>query len=453
MRINKKNEGKMSGMGSIFFALAFVLLIGFVNAANLSFSPSSQIVGIGVNFDVNVSVSNVTELYSYQFDLAYNSSVLQYVNMTLGPFLGSDGASVYELPLNLTPGLIKNYGATRMGTLSGVNGSGVVAKVRFRSLIVGISNLTILNDLFYDSALINPIVYTKQNGSVTVMNCDVDNDTFYSATCGGTDCNDTSPLEYPGQTWWNDIDRDRYGNGTSLVQCLRPLNYNVTAELIATTGDCNNNNAAINPGATEICNGVDDNCVGGIDEGVQLTFYRDFDTDTFGNPTNTTLACSVPGGYVTNNTDCNDTNILERPGQTWWNDIDRDRYGNGTSLVQCLRPLNYNVTAELIATTGDCNNNNVNINPGVAENTSFLTCTDLLDNNCNVLVDMAELSCVLSTYDLNNDGFVNVADLSMAAMSFGAAGCADPSWCSRRDVNHNTFVNIQDLGLIGIHFT
>ncbi|MBU1004679.1 MAG: PKD domain-containing protein, partial [Nanoarchaeota archaeon] len=47
--------------------------------------------------------------------------------------------------------------------------------------------------------------------------------------------------------------------------------------------DCNDANTSINPGATEICNGIDDNCDTQIDEGVQLTFYRDFDTDTYGN--------------------------------------------------------------------------------------------------------------------------------------------------------------------------
>ena len=37
---------------------------------------------------------------------------------------------------------------------------------------------------------------------------------------------------------------------------------------MATSGDCNDNNAAVNPGATEVYNGVDDNCDGNIDEGV-----------------------------------------------------------------------------------------------------------------------------------------------------------------------------------------
>ncbi len=43
------------------------------------------------------------------------------------------------------------------------------------------------------------------------------------------------------------------------------------------TTDCDDENSAIYPGATEVCNGLDDNCDDTTDEGVGLTFYRDGD--------------------------------------------------------------------------------------------------------------------------------------------------------------------------------
>ncbi|MBK7965344.1 MAG: putative metal-binding motif-containing protein [Bacteroidetes bacterium] len=48
-------------------------------------------------------------------------------------------------------------------------------------------------------------------------------------------------------------------------------------------GDCDDNNAAVNPGATEICNGIDDDCNGLSDDGlVFLDYYVDADGDGFG---------------------------------------------------------------------------------------------------------------------------------------------------------------------------
>jgi len=80
--------------------------------------------------------------------------------------------------------------------------------------------------------------------------------------------------------------------------------------------DCNDNNPAVHPGATEVCNSIDDNCDTQIDEGVKTTFYADADNDTYGNPAITASACTAPGGFVANNTDCNDSNASIKPGAT-----------------------------------------------------------------------------------------------------------------------------------------
>ena len=82
-----------------------------------------------------------------------------------------------------------------------------------------------------------------------------------------------------------------------------------------TLGDCAPNDANIHPGSTELCNGIDDNCDGNVDEGIGInappnsdTWYYDLDGDGDGNALNTILACTPPIGTVSNMDDCNDTN-------------------------------------------------------------------------------------------------------------------------------------------------
>ncbi|KAB2834123.1 MAG: hypothetical protein F9K48_06920, partial [Candidatus Brocadia sp.] len=64
-------------------------------------------------------------------------------------------------------------------------------------------------------------------------------------------------------------------------------------------GDCNDLDAAVHPFATEICDGVDNNCDGQIDENVKTTYYRDADGDGYGDPNTITENCTQPSGYVT----------------------------------------------------------------------------------------------------------------------------------------------------------
>src|SRR6185369_12733615 len=110
-------------------------------------------------------------------------------------------------------------------------------------------------------------------------------------------------------TYYADADGDTYGNANVTAQaCSPPAGY------VSNSTDCDDSKSSVHPGAAETCNGIDDNCNGTIDEGVKTTYYRDHDGDTYGNPNNTTQACSPPAGYVANNTDCDDTKSSVHPG-------------------------------------------------------------------------------------------------------------------------------------------
>ena len=71
-------------------------------------------------------------------------------------------------------------------------------------------------------------------------------------------------------TCYYDPDDDGYGSNsispeTGVETCS--ANYYESGDLTATSGDCDDSNSAINPGATEICgNSIDDNCNSQTDE-------------------------------------------------------------------------------------------------------------------------------------------------------------------------------------------
>src|SRR5690606_22876793 len=78
--------------------------------------------------------------------------------------------------------------------------------------------------------------------------------------------------------------------------------------------DCDDNRSDINPSMEEVCDGVDNDCDGRVDEGVTTIYYRDADGDGYGVPAPTRAACSRPTGHADNANDCDDTTATRRPG-------------------------------------------------------------------------------------------------------------------------------------------
>lgn len=170
-------------------------------------------------------------------------------------------------------------------------------------------------------------------------------------------------------------------------------------------GDCNDLNRYINPGAEEICNGVDDNCDNITDPENSKEcnkYYNDSDEDGFGTDKFRCLCISEREFRALEKGDCNDNNHKVHPdakeicndiddncnGETdegengvncrpFYRDSDGDGYGIGEDSKCLCKPTGI-FRAEK---NGDCNDNNPEIYPGAYEY------FDRLDNNCNGVVD------------------------------------------------------------------
>ncbi len=162
-----------------------------------------------------------------------------------------------------------------------------------------------------------------------------------------TDCNDNDPLVHPGAT-------ERCNGFDDNCDTLVDEGFDRDGDGFTTcNGDCNDGNPLVHPGVPEICNSADDNCDGVVDEG--------FDADG--------------DGYTACGGDCNDADPLISPAQTeTCNGLD-----DNCNLVI---DEGYDADADGYTTcAGDCNDADALINPAQTE-----TCNGL-DDNCSLSVD------------------------------------------------------------------
>ena len=210
-----------------------------------------------------------------------------------------------------------------------------------------------------------------------------------------------------GAWLYPDLDHDSYGQAqiNATWGCADQTNK----DFVLVSGDCNDNMMAVHPGATEVCfNNIDDNCNGQTDENCQpqATYCMDYDNDTyvvadgvcvlsngqaFGDCDNFNAAIYPGATEVCNNADDNCDGLTDEYlpiNGVYLPDADKDGYGDKWALAAfaCMAPVGY-VSTE--GSTGDCNDKNALINPGEKE-----VCGNNIDDNCDGQTDEGCSKCV-----------------------------------------------------------
>lgn len=276
----------------------------------------------------------------------------------------------------------------------------------------------------------------------------------------GSDCDDTNPDRFGGNrelcdlvdqdcddTTFGGVDDDRDGYESSA--CCNGPNCGT---------DCDDARLGSFPGATEVCDGLDQDCDGTPDDGLFLDGFLDRDGDGWGG-TMAMTACPGTPGWAPRGGDCNDdpgslTARAENPGQpeicdgfrndctarpadegagavAWYADLDGDGYGAAASgITRSCSPVS---GASLLDT--DCNDDDRMINPAATERCNGI------DDNCDGSANFR-----IAANDFEDDDGDGLTDLMCpdgtdCNDADPSSGPGEPERCDLRDNDCDTRVD------------
>ena len=227
-----------------------------------------------------------------------------------------------------------------------------------------------------------------------------------------------------GRIWYIDLDGDGYGSEEYTVEaCAQPEGF------AAQKWDCQEDNPEIHPGAAEVCDEVDNDCDGEVDEATAAdakTWYPDGDGDGYGQDRGEIVSCVQPQeGYIQEGGDCDDRDPTRNPSATencataldencngidneedafgctdFYADADGDGFA-GTAACLCEPEAPFDAE-----TADDCDDTRDDVYPGAPTSSTFLP------EDCGTGGDLAlpppEHTATVSPIELANADFADV---------------------------------------------
>ncbi len=173
------------------------------------------------------------------------------------------------------------------------------------------------------------------------------------------DCDDNNAAINPGTFWYQDNDGDGFGNDLAFeMGCTSTF-----ANPVTNSDDCDDSNPSLNP---------------------NTIWYQDLDNDGFGDDNITETGCDIADLSIINpiliGGDCNDNDHRIHPNTIWYEDADSDGFGDPfLTETGCVSNLENPVLID-----GDCNDDDAYINPNQYEDVCD---NDGVDNNCDGSID------------------------------------------------------------------